>query len=49
MILCKDGKPMEVWTGSTNITLAGIFGHSNTGHWIKDADIAMNYMKYWNN
>ena len=47
MILCKDGKPIEVWTGSTNITLAGIFGHSNTGHWIKDAGIAENFFQYW--
>ncbi len=47
MILCKDGKPIEVWTGSTNITLAGIFGHSNTGHWIKDAGIAEKYFQYW--
>lgn len=48
MILCKDGKPIEVWTGSTNITLPGIFGHSNTGHWIKDASIAEKYFQYWN-
>ncbi len=47
MVLCKNGKPIEVWTGSTNITLAGIFGHSNTGHWIKDAGIAEKYFQYW--
>lgn len=47
MILCKDGKPIEVWTGSTNITLPGIFGHSNTGHWIKDASVAEKYFQYW--
>ena len=48
MILCQDNKPMEVWTGSTNITLQGIFGHSNTGHWIKDPAIAAKYFEYWN-
>ena len=48
MILCKDGKPIEVWTGSTNITLQGIFGQSNTGHWIKDAGVAEKYFQYWN-
>ena len=47
MILCKNDKPIEVWTGSTNITLQGIFGHSNTGHWIKDAGIAQKYFQYW--
>ncbi len=47
MILCKDDKPIEVWTGSTNITLSGIFGQCNTGHWIKDAAIARKYKKYW--
>ena len=47
MILCKDDKPIEVWTGSTNITLSGIFGQSNTGHWIKDAAIARKYKQYW--
>ena len=47
MVLCKNGKPVEVWTGSTNITLAGIFGQSNTGHWIKDAGIAEKYFQYW--
>jgi len=48
MILCKDGKPIEVWTGSTNITLQGIFGQSNTGHWIKDVGVAEKYFQYWN-
>ncbi|HCZ35806.1 MAG TPA: hypothetical protein DHV26_07745 [Cytophagales bacterium] len=48
MVLCKDGKPIQVWTGSTNITLSGIFGQSNTGHWVKDAAIARKYFSYWN-
>jgi phosphatidylserine/phosphatidylglycerophosphate/cardiolipin synthase-like enzyme len=47
MILCKDQKPIQVWTGSTNITLPGIFGQCNTGHWIVDDDIAKKYMQYW--
>lgn len=47
MVLCKDGKPAQVWTGSTNITLAGIFGQCNTGHWIEDTIIAEKYLKYW--
>jgi len=47
MVLCQDGKPQQVWTGSTNITLAGIFGQCNTGHWVEDADIAAKYLTYW--
>lgn len=48
MILVEDDKAKQVWTGSTNITPAGIFGQCNTGHWIVDDDIAEKYMTYWN-
>jgi phosphatidylserine/phosphatidylglycerophosphate/cardiolipin synthase-like enzyme len=47
MILFEGDAPKQVWTGSTNITPAGIFGQCNTGHWIVDDDIAMKYFKYW--
>lgn len=47
MVLCKDDKPIEVFTGSTNITIQAIFGHSNTGHWVRDADVAKQYLDYW--
>jgi|GEM_PF-114643 len=47
MLLIEDGKPTQVWTGSTNITIRGIFGHSNTGHWIKNEAIAKKYYDYW--
>jgi hypothetical protein len=48
VILLKDGKPIEVWTGSTNITESGIFGQSNVGHSITNNDLADTYLKYWN-
>ncbi|HRX93389.1 MAG TPA: phospholipase D-like domain-containing protein [Chitinophagaceae bacterium] len=48
MILCKNGEPEQVWTGSTNITLPGIFGQCNSGHWINKKSIAKKYMEYWN-
>lgn len=48
MVLCENGKPTQVWTGSTNITQSGVFGHCNTGHWIKNAAIAKEYLRYWN-
>jgi Phosphatidylserine/phosphatidylglycerophosphate/cardiolipin synthases and related enzymes len=47
MVLCENKKPKQVWTGSTNITLAGIFGQCNTGHWIEDDIIADKYLTYW--
>ena len=47
MIFFEGDIPKQVWTGSTNITLAGIFGQCNTGHWVNDADIAMKYFTYW--
>lgn len=48
IILLKDGKPIQVWTGSTNITGGGIFGQSNVGHIIRDEAIAQAYLDYWN-
>lgn len=47
IVLLKNNKPVMVWTGSTNISEGGIFGHSNVGHCIKDADLAADYLKYW--
>ncbi len=47
-VLTKNDKPIAVWTGSTNLTENGIFGHSNCGHVIEDADVAAAYLEYWN-
>jgi phosphatidylserine/phosphatidylglycerophosphate/cardiolipin synthase-like enzyme len=47
IVLLKDGKPREVWTGSTNVTKGGIFGHSNVGHLVRDEDVAGSYLDYW--
>lgn len=47
IVLLKDGKPKSVWTGSTNISEGGIFGHSNVGHCIKDETLAAQYLTYW--
>jgi phosphatidylserine/phosphatidylglycerophosphate/cardiolipin synthase-like enzyme len=49
MVLLK-GKarvPSEVWTGSTNISDGGIFGQTNVGHWVRNADIAVQFKAYW--
>jgi phosphatidylserine/phosphatidylglycerophosphate/cardiolipin synthase-like enzyme len=47
IILLEDGKPTQVWTGSTNITDGGLFGHSNVGHIVRDQTIAASYLAYW--
>jgi phosphatidylserine/phosphatidylglycerophosphate/cardiolipin synthase-like enzyme len=47
VVLLKDGAPKEVWTGSTNITAGGIFGHSNVGHLVRDPEVAAEYLSYW--
>ncbi len=39
--------PVSVWTGSTNISEGGIFGHSNVGHVVRDPDVAARYLAFW--
>lgn len=47
IVLLRDGKPLQVWTGSTNITEGGIFGHANVGHRISSPTLAQRYLDYW--
>ena len=47
IVLVHQGTPVAVWTGSTNISPGGIFGHSNVGHAIWDQDIAQMFLDYW--
>ena len=46
-VLSQDGQPKAVWTGSTNLTENGIFGHSNVGHIVEDDTIAQAFLDYW--
>ncbi len=48
ILLLKGDEPVQVWTGSTNITRGAIFGHSNVGHQIRDKGLAAAYLTYWN-
>ncbi len=41
------GKPVEVWTGSTNFTDTGFFGQTNVGHQVRDKNVAATYLAYW--
>lgn len=47
IVLVHKDKPIGVWTGSTNISAGGIFGHSNVGHAIWDRAVAQRYLDYW--
>lgn len=48
MVLSKNGKPMSVWTGSTNLSRNALHGQLNVGHAIHDAAMAKRYLGYWN-
>jgi hypothetical protein len=47
IVLVHRDVPVAVWTGSTNISAGGIFGHSNVGHVIWDEAVARQYLDYW--
>jgi phosphatidylserine/phosphatidylglycerophosphate/cardiolipin synthase-like enzyme len=52
IVLCGKGAaddltPISVWTGSTNISEGGIFGHSNVGHCVRDPAVAGRFLAYW--
>jgi phosphatidylserine/phosphatidylglycerophosphate/cardiolipin synthase-like enzyme len=46
-VLSQDGTPKAVWTGSTNLTENGIYGHSNLGHIVEDERVARAFRDYW--
>lgn len=48
IVKLEDEEPVAVWTGGTNFSDGGIFGHSNVAHVVEDADTAGLFLKYWN-
>ncbi len=48
IVLSKGGKPVSVWTGSTNLSRNALFGQLNVGHVVRDRDIAKSFLAYWN-
>ena len=47
LVLSRQGTPEQVWTGSTNLSINGIFGHSNNAHVVRDRKVARIYKAYW--
>jgi phosphatidylserine/phosphatidylglycerophosphate/cardiolipin synthase-like enzyme len=49
LVLLKgdSSTPTEVWTGSTNLSVGGIHGQTNVGHWIRNPDVAAKFKEYW--
>jgi len=49
MVLLKGAakRPAEVWTGSTNLSLGGITGQTNVGHWVRNEAVARRFEAYW--
>ena len=47
VLIDKNGNEKEVWTGSTNISMGGIYGQTNVGHWVRNAAAAKEYAAYW--
>ena len=42
-----DGQPKSVWTGGTNFSKGGIYGHSNVAHVVEEETIAEKFLDYW--
>jgi phosphatidylserine/phosphatidylglycerophosphate/cardiolipin synthase-like enzyme len=47
LVLRRQTLALEVWTGSTNLSENGIFGHSNNAHLVRDQGVAEKYFAYW--
>lgn len=47
IVLLQGGRPISVWTGSTNFSEGGLFGHSNVGHEVRNAEVARAFLAYW--
>ena len=48
IVKLHNGIPQSVWTGGTNFTEGGIYGHSNVAHVVEDPLIAQQFLNYWN-
>lgn len=47
LVLRREGEAKQVWTGSTNLSENGMYGHSNNAHIVRDEALAQKYFDYW--
>ena len=47
IVKLDNGQPISVWTGGTNFSEGGIYGHSNVSHVVEEAEIAQKFLDYW--
>lgn len=47
IVKLEDGRPISVWTGGTNFSEGGIYGHSNVAHVVEEEAIAAKFLDYW--
>ena len=47
VVLTKNGKPISVWTGSTNLSRNALHGQLNVGHAFHDKTLAGAFLDYW--
>lgn len=47
IVKLEDGRPHSVWTGGTNFSEGGIYGHSNVAHVVQDTHVAETFLDYW--
>jgi phosphatidylserine/phosphatidylglycerophosphate/cardiolipin synthase-like enzyme len=47
IVKLERGQPIAVWTGGTNFSDGGIFGHSNVAHLAEEPAVAAKYLEYW--
>lgn len=47
LVLLRRGVPEAVWTGSTNLTLGAVYGHSNVAHVVRDRAVAAAFLQEW--
>ncbi len=48
IVKLENNQPVSVWTGGTNFSDGGIFGHSNVAHVVEEKSVAESYLAYWN-
>lgn len=47
IVKLESGQPKWVWTGGTNFSQGGIYGHSNVAHVVEDEGVAAKFLEYW--